>query len=197
MLGLIWIQTVWHWWYSWKNFSKKSWFWKKSADDKKKHAKLPRRQRVKADSISEDLLRKSSIFQHFLSLYLLVSSADNILKTVSTKVRPDKNVRPNLDPKLSTLWWYSWNKFSKKKNQQMTQKYAKFPSRQRVKKTLLFPALFKPCETCDPDHSHGFTFIIHEICNHLTWGYKLVRMHLRLIKFNIVFFLVSSGQIKY
>ena len=23
LLGLIWIQTVWHWWYSWKNFSKK------------------------------------------------------------------------------------------------------------------------------------------------------------------------------
>ena len=32
--GLIWIQTVWHWWYSWKSFSKKLISKKKSADDK-------------------------------------------------------------------------------------------------------------------------------------------------------------------
>ena len=34
------------WWYSWKYFSK-SWFWKKSADDKKEWKKVPRMQRVK------------------------------------------------------------------------------------------------------------------------------------------------------
>ena len=33
-LGLIWIQTVWLWWYSWKKFAKKLIsFFKKSADD--------------------------------------------------------------------------------------------------------------------------------------------------------------------
>ena len=38
--GLIWIQAVWHWWYSWKNFSKKL-ILKKSADDKKSMKNYP------------------------------------------------------------------------------------------------------------------------------------------------------------
>ena len=40
MLGLIWILAVWHWLFSWKNFSKKLILKKKSADHKK-HAKFP------------------------------------------------------------------------------------------------------------------------------------------------------------
>ena len=45
MLGLTWIQGVWHSDGIPKIFFWKSWFWKKWADDKK-HAKLPSKQRV-------------------------------------------------------------------------------------------------------------------------------------------------------
>ena len=46
MLGLIWIQTVWHWRYCKKNFSKKL-ILKKRQHMTNKHEKLPSRQRVK------------------------------------------------------------------------------------------------------------------------------------------------------
>ena len=46
MSGLIWIQTVWHSDGNPEIIFRKSWFWKKSADDKKKQAELPSRQRA-------------------------------------------------------------------------------------------------------------------------------------------------------
>ena len=61
MLGLIWIQTVWHsdgiperfFFFFWKKF-----ILKKSTDDKKKHAELPSMQRVKSLSkiVADDIL---------------------------------------------------------------------------------------------------------------------------------------------
>ena len=55
MSGLIWIQTVWHWWFSWKNFLKKLDFWKKSANDRKNHEKLPSKQRVNPSSGNQSI----------------------------------------------------------------------------------------------------------------------------------------------
>ena len=67
MSGLIWIQTVWHSDGIPERIFRKSWFWKKSADDKK-HKQFPRRQRVKALWIACLLEPLHSNFIHHLWL---------------------------------------------------------------------------------------------------------------------------------
>ena len=69
-----------------------------------------------------------------LTLYLLVSSADNLCKQFGPRSGPTK-CRADLDSNCLTLWWCSWNIFLEK-NQQMTKKHANLLSMQRVNKTL-------------------------------------------------------------
>ena len=88
MPGLIWIQSVWRsGGIPIRNF-RKSWFLRKSADDKY-HPKL------------------------MISSPTKVSSTDKLSNSLNP-VQARQNVGPDLDQICLTLWWYSWKNFSKK-----------------------------------------------------------------------------------
>ena len=80
-----------------------------------------------------------------LILCLLVTTNDDfchLLITFANSLEPDQawqNVGPDLDPNCLTSWWYSLNKFLKKKNQQKTKSMQKWPSMQRVKAAVAAP----------------------------------------------------------
>ena len=69
MSGLLWIQTVWHWWNSWKNILKVDFFLKKNQQATKKSLKSLRMQnkqkKHKASSYYVSLITRGA--QHFSS----------------------------------------------------------------------------------------------------------------------------------